>query len=155
MEERWISGATMNKKFIYWIFNSMRLVLGVVFLAASMYKIQSPGAFAHQIYNYQFLPGWAINPVAIVIPWMQFFCGGCLLLNRGAQGANLLIFLMLVAFQIAVASALIRGLNISCGCFKSGGTPATWLTFSRDSTLLLMAALHLSWISFWEKNGHY
>ena len=147
MEKRRTSGRKMKKKIFDLIFLLLRLSLGVVFIAASLYKIQSPGAFAHQIYNYQFLPGWAINPMAIVVPWLQLLCGVCLLFNKVTRGANILVVLMMIAFQIAVASALMRGLNISCGCFKSGGSPATWLTFLRDTTLLLLAAIHLWWIT--------
>ncbi len=122
---------------------ALRLGLGALFIYASLYKIVSPGAFAHQIYNYKILPPWAINPVAIVLPWLQFFCGLALLINRGVRGASVLIFAMLVVFQAAVASALVRGLNISCGCFKSGGEAATWWTFARDFILVVLAALQL------------
>jgi len=129
--------------------------LGIVFAAASYYKILSPGAFAHEIYNYKILPPWAINPVAMTLPWVQLFCGIALIANRYSRGAGLLVFLMLFAFQGALASALLRGLNISCGCFKSGGEAATWWTFARDSGLLLAAGLNL-WRSFQatsSKNG--
>lgn len=121
------------------IFLALRVGIGLLFIAASYYKIVSPGAFAHQIYNYKVLPPWAINPLAITLPWLQLFCGIALVVGRWTQGASLLILLMLLAFQGAVASALIRGLNISCGCFKSGGAAATWWTFARDLLLLAVA----------------
>jgi len=63
---------TMNKtiaKKYFWI--ALRVVLGVIFVYASYYKIKSPGAFAHGVYNFKILPPWAINPVAIVLPWLQ------------------------------------------------------------------------------------
>jgi hypothetical protein len=114
-----------------------------LFIAASYYKLMSPGAFAHQIYNYKILPFWLINPLAIVLPWTQFFCGAALVCNRGVKGASLLLVLMLTVFQVAVASALLRGLNISCGCFKSGGGAATWWSFARDFVLLTAALVQL------------
>src|SRR5690348_14369192 len=92
----------------------LRVGLGALFVAASYYKIMSPGAFAHEIYNYKILPFALINPLAIVLPWVQFFCGVALIVNRGVRGASFLTVLMLLTFQVAVASALIRGLNISC-----------------------------------------
>lgn len=124
----------------------LRLGLGVLFIAASYYKIVSPGAFAHQIYNYKILPPWAINPLALVLPWVQLISGLALILNRGVKGASALLVVMLAVFQVAVASALFRGLNISCGCFKSGGESATWLTFARDFGIFLLAVLQL-WFS--------
>ncbi len=117
----------------------LRIGLGALFIGASYYKIMSPGAFAHQIYNYKVLPPWAINPLAITLPWIQLFCGIALVINRGVRGASLLILLMMAVFQIALASALLRGLNISCGCFKSGGEAATWKTFARDFSLFILA----------------
>lgn len=120
----------------------LRIGLGVLFIYASVYKIISPGAFAHQIYNYKILPPGAINPIAITLPWLQLFCGLCLILNRMAAGASFCILAMLIVFQAALASALVRGLNISCGCFKTGGSPATWWTFGRDFLLLGLASLN-------------
>ncbi len=120
-----------------------RIGLGILFIAASYYKIVSPGAFAHQIYNYKILPPWTINPLAILLPWVQLLCGVALLTNTFTKGASVLIVMMLAVFQIALASALLRGLNISCGCFKSGGSAATWWTFARDTGLLALAILNL------------
>jgi hypothetical protein len=123
--------------------HALRIGLGLLFIGASYYKIMSPGAFAHQIYNYKVLSFWMINPLAIILPWVQFFCGVGLLINRGTKGASVLIFTMLLAFQIALASALFRGLNISCGCFKSGGDAATWWSFLRDFVFLVLAGIQL------------
>ncbi|MCG3205868.1 MAG: hypothetical protein KCHDKBKB_02591 [Elusimicrobia bacterium] len=132
-------GFPLKNKFFF----VLRVALGLVFVGASLYKISSPGSFAHQIYNFKMLPVWAINPVAIVLPWLQLFCGLALVFNRWTRGASLLIVLMLLTFQVALASALMRGLNISCGCFKSGGDAATWWTFGRDSLLLLAGVIQL------------
>lgn len=115
----------------------VRIAIGVLFVAASYYKILSPGAFAHQIYNYKILPSVLINPVALTLPWLQFFCGLALIFNWATAAASTFVTLMVAVFQLALASALIRGLNIACGCFKSGGSPATWLTFARDTVLFL------------------
>lgn len=125
----------------------LRLALGIIFVAAAYYKIKSPGAFAHQIFNYKILPAFLINPLAIVMPWVQLTCGVCLLIRQWTKGATLLVTLMLLVFQIALASALLRGLNVSCGCFEAGGDAATWKTFFRDTLFLLMATLFL-WKQF-------
>ncbi len=124
-----------------WLFIILRLTLGAIILGSSIYKIVTPADFAHSVFNYQILPGWIINPVAIILPWVQFLCGGALIINRGTKGGAILILLMIITFQIAVASALIRGLNVACGCFEAGGSPATWIIFGRDSLILALAAL--------------
>lgn len=139
-----------------WAWMALRIGLGAVFVAASAYKIASPADFAHQINNYRILPPWAINPAAIVIPWLQLICGLALIANRMTRGASVLIVLMMAAFQVAVASALIRGLNVSCGCFRAGGSAATWWTFGRDGLILLAAAIQLvrSWPCQARESGH-
>lgn len=124
----------------FWIF--VRLGLGGIFVYASLYKIVSPGSFAHQIANFHMLPSIVINPMAIVMPWLQLLCGLGLIFKRNLMGSSLAIFAMLVVFQIAVASALIRGLDFSCGCFESGGSPATWLIFSRDTIICVFGGMY-------------
>lgn len=132
----------MKQLFEKYFFPLFRIALGGIFIYASLYKIGSPGAFAHQIYNYKILLPWMINPLAITLPWLQLLCGLALVLNRWTVSANALIVAMLVVFQMALASALYRGLNVSCGCFKSGGDAATWLTFARDSSFLIAAIIN-------------
>lgn len=119
----------------------LTLVLSVIFIGASFYKIKSPVEFAHQIYNYHLSPPWLINPVANILPWFQLFCGLGLLWKPLAKGASCGIVGMMLIFQLALASALFRGLNISCGCFNAGATPATILTFGRDFLFLVLAVL--------------
>ncbi len=149
MERRRAPGGKMKPSLKYGFGIVLRLVLGAMFVYASYYKIMSPGAFAHQIYNYKLLPIWAINPIALTLPWLQFLCGLALIFNRGALAASLIITGMLLVFQVALFSALLRGLNISCGCFKSGGAPATWLTLGRDFLLVILSGL-VSW-HLWRK----
>jgi len=122
---------------------ALRLTLGAVFLYASYHKIVTPGAFAQEVNNYKLLPPALVSPFAMVIPWLEFFCGLALVVNRWQLGASALVAAMMAAFTAAVALALARGLNVSCGCFKSGGSAATWLTLARDLALLAAALLHL------------
>src|SRR5690349_5233160 len=135
---------------VRFFFTLLRIGLGILFVVASYYKIVSPGAFAHQIYNYKLLAPWMINPLAMTLPWVQLICGWALILGRWERGASLLILLMLTAFQIGLASALLRHLNIACGCFKSGGEAATWWTFGRDFCLWLAALVQF--VRAWRKS---
>lgn len=142
----------ISKKIIWdWFFAVLRIAIGAMFVYASYYKILSPGSFAHQIYNYKILSPWAINPLALTLPWIQLLCGLALIFHRGAVAASILITGMLLVFQGALFSALVRNLNISCGCFNSGGSPATWLTFGRDF-LFVVFGLVLT-IHLWRKQN--
>jgi uncharacterized membrane protein YphA (DoxX/SURF4 family) len=98
----------------------LRLILGSVFIYASVYKVAEPAEFARSIYNYRMLPEETINLMAIIMPWLELVCGILIIIGAFVRGSAALIGLMLVVFIIAISSALARGLDISCGCFKVG-----------------------------------
>jgi putative oxidoreductase len=105
-----------NKYFIL----GLRLVLGVVFIYAAIDKIDKPGGFAEAIYNYRMMPHVTINLMAIVMPWLELVCGVLVITGLFVRGSALLIGFMLLVFIVAISFALVRGLDISCGCFKVG-----------------------------------
>jgi hypothetical protein len=45
---------------------------------------------------------------------------------------------LLVAFIAFVAQALLRGIDLRCGCF-GGDEPASWWTVARDAAMLAAA----------------
>ena len=100
---------------------AIRLVLGVVFIYAAIHKISHPGDFAQDIYNYRMLPESFINFMALTLPWLEVICGVLIIAGVFTRGSALLIGFMLLVFIIAISFALLRGLDISCGCFSSGG----------------------------------
>jgi len=105
-----------------WFICIIRVVIGVVFVYASIDKIINPGDFAKSIHNYRMLPPVLINIMALLMPWLELITGVALIIGYKYQGANLLILGMLVVFIVALASAYSRGLNINCGCFSTSDT---------------------------------
>jgi putative oxidoreductase len=99
----------------------IRLVLGGVFIWAAIHKIAYPADFAQDIYNYRMLPHTFINFMALTLPWLEIICGVLIVLGIFVRGSAFLIGFMLFIFIIAISFALVRGLDISCGCFSSGG----------------------------------
>ena len=69
---------------------ALRLVLGGIFIYASLDKIVHPRAFAEIIYNYQILPGSLINLSAVILPWLELFLGLLLISGRFMVGGHLL-----------------------------------------------------------------
>ncbi len=121
-----------------------RLILGVVFIYASLEKIQNPAGFAQAIYNYRMLPEGLINVMAIILPWLELVCGTLVIVGVFVRGSALLIGAMLAIFIVALSSALMRGLDISCGCFTlEGGRGIAGKTLVEDVLLLLCAAIAL------------
>lgn len=97
----------------------LRVALGLVFIVASLDKIENPGQFARNIANYRLLPYEFTDGVAIVLPWLEITTGSLLVLGVWTRANALLAGSMLLVFIFAVSQALWRQLDISCGCFST------------------------------------
>jgi uncharacterized membrane protein YphA (DoxX/SURF4 family) len=130
-----------------------RVVLGVLFIVASANKVSDPTAFAVSIEGYKLLPHNAALVAATVLPWMELISGVLLVLGVFHRGAGLLLFGLLVVFTIAVVSALVRGLDISCGCFTQDPNAARigWQKILENLGLiglsLIVTLAQSSWLS--------
>ncbi|MBN1930970.1 MAG: DoxX family membrane protein [Desulfobacterales bacterium] len=116
----------------------LRIYIGWIFIYASMYKINYAGEFAESIASYQLVPFWAVNIMAVFLPWTELICGLLLIAGIRSKAAALLIASMLVVFIIAIGINLIRGTPIGCGCFSSVEEPLNWVTLFRDIIWLAM-----------------
>jgi uncharacterized membrane protein YphA (DoxX/SURF4 family) len=119
-----------------------RLYLASVFLLACVHKIADPRAFAVDVATYQILPLWAVNAVALWLPWVELAAALSLALGLRVRAGAWLVSLMMAVFLLAIGSALARGLDLSCGCFASQGAaedPISWKTLARDGAWLLLA----------------
>jgi len=120
-----------------------RLILGVLFIYASIDKIIQPADFAEAVYNYQILPGFLINLTAVILPWLELILGLLLIIGLFQEGSVLIVTGLLVVFLGAMIFNLARGLGVYCGCFSAtmDGTdnaPMAWYVF-RDGLFLLPA----------------
>lgn len=102
-----------NKFFLF----ILRIIIGGLFIYASIGKIADPQGFANAIYRYEVLPAYFVNIPAIILPFIEFIAGLFLLLGVYKRGSSFLISLMLGVFIILLLSAYLRGLTIDCGCF--------------------------------------
>lgn len=119
-----------------------RIYLAYVFLLACYHKILDPGAFAVDVATYQILPLSLINLMAIILPWVELAAGVLLLLAFRTRAAALLVSGMMLMFTVAIAIALNKGLDMSCGCFASQGAvedPISWRTIVRDLSWMALA----------------
>ncbi|UCG13902.1 MAG: DoxX family membrane protein [Deltaproteobacteria bacterium] len=129
----------------YLVFSG-RVLLGTVFVYASLDKIRHPELFAEAVYNYQLLPEVAVNLVAIWLPWLELVSGGLLLLGLWVRGSILVLSGLMVIFLGSLGINLARGLDIYCGCFSThAAEPMTILTLIRDAVFLILA-LYLFWL---------
>lgn len=100
-----------------WIILICRLVLGVVFIYASIDKILDPQAFSDSINNYHIIPVQLSNLVALIIPWVELFVGLSFIFGIFLDGACLISAILLIWFVFILSQALYRGIDLHCGCF--------------------------------------
>lgn len=105
-----------------WVILAIRIIVGGIFIYASIDKIIHPDAFARIIHNYRLFAPSLINIFAIIIPWIEFISGVLLIIGWKYKAANLIIGGMLAAFIIALAISYARGININCGCFSTAAS---------------------------------
>ena len=123
-----------------------RIFLGFLFIYASLEKILQPEEFAKQVGYYKALPIGLENLLAIVLPWTELIVGICLLAGLFVDGAALLSIIMMLVFILAISQAMLRGIDITCGCFKvSADSEKLGLhTIIRDIIFLIMSFVVLN-----------
>ena len=94
-----------------------RLILGIIFIYASIDKIIDPAQFSDAIDNYHITPYSLNNLAALIIPWVELIIGLFLLLGVFLNGSSFIAILLLIFFIFIISQALMRGININCGCF--------------------------------------
>ncbi len=107
----------MNKLRHKYVVLFARLVLGLVFIIASIDKILDPQAFSDAIDNYHITPLALNNFFALIIPWLELIIGICLIFGFLLDGAVFITICLLVWFIFIISQALFRGIDINCGCF--------------------------------------
>jgi uncharacterized membrane protein YphA (DoxX/SURF4 family) len=127
-----------------------RFGLGATFVYAAVAKIADPPSFAHEVFNYRILPGFAVNALALWLPWVELLAGIAVLSGFWFRGGTALLSAFLVVFIAAISINLARGRAIDCGCFGGKVTTSDAQRFfdmkvvvARDIGLLLLAAIAL------------
>lgn len=128
----------MKSKIWNWMELAIRLAIGFLFIYASLDKVFHPEKFALVIYNYRVLPYELVNLVAILVPWLEIAIGVTLILGIWLETAAFLLSALTFGFTILLISAIVRGLNIECGCFSLSetGSLVSWRRVMEDILIL-------------------
>jgi putative oxidoreductase len=118
-----------------------RIYIGYIFIYASLSKIQDPTSFAENIAAYAILPYWGINPVAVILPWMELVCGFLLIIGLRTRTAASILAALLFIFTVFVVINVLRGSTINCGCFDNVGEPIGWAKVAQNTLWLGMTIL--------------
>jgi uncharacterized membrane protein YphA (DoxX/SURF4 family) len=128
-----------------WLTLLCRLIIGGVFIYASLDKIAHPDQFARIVFNYHLVPGSLINLMAIILPMTELIAGVFVITGIFYRGARAYLIILLSIFVIAIAVNVFRGVNLECGCFtvSSRAKSAGILLILRDAVYAIPGVILL------------
>jgi uncharacterized membrane protein YphA (DoxX/SURF4 family) len=131
---------TLNSRRDY-IVLGVSLAVAAVFIYAGVDKLRDPLQFADSIAAFAILPAILINLLAFGLPPFEIACGLLLLGPRTRRVGALAVAALTIIFFTALASALLRGLTLDCGCFGVGAPsrPRMWFELVVDAALFSAA----------------
>lgn len=120
----------------------VRLALGLLLVWAGLAKLAAAREFYLDLLAYRLpLPDSLLRLTATIFPCLEFLVGGGLLFNRWPDVFRPLAAVITTLFVLVLGQALVRGLDINCGCF---GQPLfAWASsplFALARALLLLSA---------------
>ncbi|MCL8025565.1 MauE/DoxX family redox-associated membrane protein [Nocardioides bruguierae] len=125
-----------------WVGLAARLVVGGVWVVASLLKLPDPQQSVRAVRAYEVLPEAVVPTLGALLPGIELVVGLLLLLGLATRPAAVVSAVLLVVFVAAIGQAWARGLTIDCGCFGGGGQVADpgssyFWEIVRDAGLLL------------------
>ena len=124
----------MNPRFV----NAGRFLLGAIFLIAGGMKIAHPADFFSDLLGFKVpLPELFLRVVAVWLPWLEVIAGLALIADFWGETVRPLVVGFCLIFVLMLGQAVLRGLDLNCGCF--GSSAHGW--FERPDVALVRAAI--------------
>ena len=91
-----------------------------------------------------------LQPLTFMVPWTEVACAAALLFGVWARSAAIVIGAMLLGFIGAIASVLIRGMHVECGCFGDFSVlcppgAVGWCNIGQNALLFVIALPVMIW----------
>jgi len=121
---------------------AVRMLLGLILLAASIAKLSNLPGFVAVLHSYRFLPQGLHWPAAVIIAAAELMIGSWLCWGRHLRQAAWTSMALHCAYACFATFMLLRKVPIlNCGCFGSYlARPLSWTTVGQN---LLLVALSL------------
>ena len=103
---------------------AVRVLIGALFVLAGTLKIGHFDELAASIAAFRILPDAVVGPLAVLLPFFEVGLGLYLILGLFTRTAAAVAAGMLVLYAAAIASAVVRHMPVSCGCFGPQDTAA-------------------------------
>jgi hypothetical protein len=99
------------------VIRGCQILIGLLFAWAALAKLGDLDAFATQLHNFRMVPIAAENLLAVTLPWIELIAALALILGVEARSGAVVVTFLLAVFTLGIVVALLRGLDIECGCF--------------------------------------
>jgi len=116
-----------------------RLLVGVVFIYAAVGKIANPFLFAKEISNYGIMIDQSVNLMALTLPWIELIIAIFIILGIRLKASAVISTFLYIVFIIAIGIAIIKGLDINCGCFAKSASKVGFTRLLEDLGLLIVS----------------
>lgn len=94
-----------------------QLLLGAMFIGAALFKMYDADSFAVSVASFKVVPVSVINPIAVVLPAFELFCGVLIFVPMYRRSAALGMILLGLVFASLMVQGMFRGIHFDCGCF--------------------------------------
>ena len=122
---------------------SLRIILGVLFLAAGIAKLVYPGSFLNTLAAFSFLPHGLLNVIGVALPAAEVGLGCLLISGLFRKSVAITGAIFALAFIGVNAYSYLSGYRADCGCF--GRVPLLhWQALVLDMAMLIMALAQLA-----------
>ena len=118
--------------------------ISAFFLVAGILKLVDPVEFGRAILRYQLVGAQLAWIGALWLPWLEVLCALGLNFPSWRRAAICLLLGLLIFFEMVLISALMRGLDIDCGCLGTNAPGS--LSFAMLRNVFLAAALAILFI---------
>jgi len=126
----------------------LRIALGAVFLISGATKLPMNPVWFDVVRAYDILPYSVATYFAIVLPWVEFIMGLCLILGLFTRYISILSMLLVVSYVIANSIALSTDPVNTCECFGDLFLMSYEVALVVDGVLLISAVL-----VYWRRRG--
>jgi uncharacterized membrane protein YphA (DoxX/SURF4 family) len=124
---------------------AVRVLVGALFIVAGATKVGHFNELAAAIAGFRLLPEAVIAPLAVLLPFFEIGLGLYLISGLFTRGAAVVAAVQLGIYSAAIASAVVRHIPASCGCFgPQDQAKADWPHVAVDLALAAVC-LFVAW----------
>jgi len=119
-----------------------RLIVGLPLIVSGLIHLAGPYFFLEAVLQYQLIRGLPAHFIAMLMMVSSVVLGTAIVffprMGPVSLGLSAVIFL---SFVVAQVSAVVRGLNIACGCFGATNHQIGWMSIGLSVSLCTIASV--------------